>query len=101
MSEATNKTLKKAYKPFDVVSDENGNVGLIQEVFVNECQDSFDAQISYAVKWLVGDATKHAWYAHCELKLHCNLFVVIAECACHPMSNNSKHVQKLFNKMDR
>lgn len=99
MSEVTNKTLQWAYKPFDIVTDEKGNVGFIQEVSVNSCQDTPNSQISYAVSWLVGDNYKHAWFDHDELTKHCNLFVKIAEASCHPSGSNSYSVQSLFNNI--
>lgn len=100
MSEVTKETLKKAYKPFDLVSDKNGNVGIIQEVDVNDCQEEPEHQISYAVEWLIGRGDKHAWYSTDELTSHCNLFVRIAECACHPMGSSSTSVKSLFNNME-
>jgi hypothetical protein len=100
MSEITKQTLTKALKPFDIVSDEKGNVGIVQEVGVNPCQDGFDSQISYAVEWITGTGSKHAWYDHGELKFHCNIFVKIAEMACHPMGNNAYFVKHLFNNTE-
>ena len=55
MYEIKQETLNNAYKPFDVVTNKNGDVGFIQEVSVNDCQDEPSRQISYAVNWLVGD----------------------------------------------
>lgn len=97
MSKATKETLKKAYKPFDVVTDGCGSVGFIGEVSVNECQENFDGQISYSVVWLVGKQTKRSWFSHAELKVECNLFVKIAENMCHPFGDNARMVSKLFN----
>lgn len=94
-------TIKKAYKPFDIVSDNDGNIGFIQEVSVNKCQPNPIDQISYAVKWLAGDNIKHAWFDHKELKKHCNLFVKIAECACHPMGDNKEYVNRLLGGIDK
>lgn len=101
MYKVTKETLNKAYKPFDVVSDTKGNVGIIQEVSVNDSQVGFDDQISYAIKWLVSNESKHAWFDHDELQLHCNMLIVIAECACHPFGRNEGRVQALFNEMSR
>lgn len=95
------KTLNNAYKPFDVVTNRKGDVGFIQEVSVNDCQPDPKHQIRYAVKWLVGHEYKHAWFVHKELTMHCNLFVKIAESACHPMGRNESKVQSLFNAMNR
>ncbi len=101
MYEIKQETLNNAYKPFDVVTNKNGDVGFIQEVSVNDCQDEPSRQISYAVNWLVGDEYKHACFDHEELTLHCNIFVKIAEIACHPFGDNSSKVQSLFNAMNR
>ena len=101
MYEIKQETLINAYKPFDIVTNKNGDVGFIQEVSVNDCQDEAKHQISYAVNWLVGDEYKHAWFSHDELTMHCNLFVKIAESACHPMGRNESKVQILFNAMNR
>jgi len=101
MSEVTEETLEWAHKPFDIVTDEKGNTGFIQEVNVSSCQDSQEAQISYAVNWMVGGNNKHAWFNHSELTVHGNILIKIAECACHPMGNNGSSVQKLFNAMNR
>jgi len=99
MWEIEYETIRDSFKPFDVVTDINGNVGFIQEVSVNDSQPEPKDQISYAVRWLVGifiNQNKHAWFVRGELKKHCNLLVVIAECACHPMGHNSKHVNRLM-----
>ncbi len=97
MYEISEKTLICAYKPFDVVTDEKGNVGFIQEVNVNDCQPE-GYQISYAVDWLVGVGSKNAWYDHCDLIKHCNLFVKIAECSCHPFGSSKRKVKMLMEK---
>lgn len=101
MYEVKKSTLEWAYKPFDIVTNEEGDVGFIQEVSVNSCQDEPEHQISYAVKWIVGHETKHAWFNHDELTYHCNIFIKIAESACHPMGRNEYSVQSLFNAMNR
>lgn len=95
MSEISDKTLKEAYKPYDIVSDKDGNVGFIYETNMNDCQPEGD-QISYAVEWLFGKGEKSAWYYHSELTRHCNLFVKIAECSCHPFGNNKRKVERLM-----
>lgn len=96
----TIETIKWAYKPFDVVTNSNGDVGFIQEVSVNDDQDEKVHQISYAVRWLVGDEYKSAWFSHGELTAHCNLFVAIAECSCHPSGGSSSSVRLLMNNME-
>jgi hypothetical protein len=98
MYEVLDKTLKKAFKPYDVVTNSNGDVGFIQEVSVNDCQPE-PYQISYAVNWLVGKA-KHAWFDHNELTKHSNLFVKIAESSCHPSGRNENHVKRLFENFN-
>jgi len=99
MSKVTTETLSWAYKPFDVVTDKKGNVGFIEEVNVNECQDEPKEQISYAVNWLTGKETKNAWFDHSELESHCNLLIKIAERTCHPMGNNSNYVKRLIRTL--
>lgn len=101
MSEVKTSTLEWAYKPFDIVTNNEGDVGFIQEVGVNCCQDEPEHQISYAVVWIVGHEAKHAWFDHSELTYHCNMFIKIAESACHPMGRNEYSVQALFNAMNR
>jgi hypothetical protein len=94
------ETLQKAYKPYDVVTDIDDNVGLIQEVNINTCQSGFDSQIEYSVCWLIRKTNpKCAWFDHEELTSHCNLFFKIAENSCHPMGNNSDWVKKLFKNI--
>lgn len=100
MNEVTKETLEWAYKPYDVVTDKNGCVGIVKEVSVNGCQPNPKHQISYAVTWIVGDNWKGAWFDHDELTLHCNLFVKIAQMSCGP-SGSQYRVQSLFNNMDR
>lgn len=96
MNEVTQETLIKAFKPYDIITDKNGNVGIITEVNVNECQEGFDNQISYSVEWLVGIGDKNAWYIHEELKSHCNMLIKIAEFSCHPFGCNKSKVKSLF-----
>lgn len=99
MTKVTDESFKKAYKPFDIVSDKGGNVGLIKEVNVNSCQDTFEHQISYAITWLTGTNRQSAWFHHYELQRHCNLFLKIAECAASGHGGNYRHVEKLFKHM--
>lgn len=96
MYEILEETLKNAYKPYDVVSDSKGNVGFISEVSVNSGQSKPEYQISYCVNWMVGDNRKYAWFNHCELTKHCNIFVKIAEQSCHPFGSNASKVKNLF-----
>ena len=83
---------KKAYKPYDVVTDKDGNVGFIQEVNVKlTCA-------TYSVKWIVKNQTITAWWEHEELTKHCNIFEKIAENSCHPFGNGKDQIQKLFEE---
>ena len=95
MEEVTEKTLKEAYKPFDLITDKDRNVGIITEVNVNRCQPE-PYQISYSVEWLIG-SSKTAWWEHKDLKKHCNIFVKIAECTCYPFGQNQGDVKKLMS----
>jgi hypothetical protein len=97
MSSISKETLEWSYKPFDVVTNEGGDVGFIQEVSLNEGQHYPEHQVQYAVQWMVGEETKHAWFDHKDLTMHCNLFIEIAKSACHPSGSNSRSVQRLFN----
>jgi hypothetical protein len=96
MYEISETTLKMAYKPYDIVTDKNGNVGFIQETGINDFQPE-PHQISYSVKWIVGEGEKTAWYSHSELKKHCNLFVKIAQCSCNSFGNNNSKVESLMS----
>lgn len=89
------ETLAKCYRPYDVVSDKDGNVGFIQEVNLNECQVGFNDQVSYAVCWLVGNNTKHAWFSHADLDRHSNIFDKIARASCHPFGSGHRSMDLL------
>lgn len=93
----TTEAIKKAYKPFDIVSCKGGSVGFVQEVNINASQDDIRWQLSYSVHWLVGKETKGAWWEHDELKPHCNLFVEVSKAMCHPFGTNKAFVDKLFS----
>lgn len=99
MYEVKSKTLEWAHKPFDVVTDKGGSVGFIEEVSVNICQSSPESQIKYSVSWMTGKTTKHAWFDHDELTVHCNIFVKLAENMCNGHGNNSKFVRTLLGSM--
>lgn len=92
----TDKAFEEAYKPYDVVTDKEGNVGFIQEVNINSCQESLRMQLSYAVNWLVGDNDKHAWFDHNELTSHTNLLLKIAESSCGSHTRSEIHCKKLL-----
>ena len=80
----------KNFKPFDIVSTKNGDVGFIIEVSITQ-------EIAmYSIKWIVGKENKVAWWENKELDCHGNLFVAIAEVTCHPLGHNSKNVKKLL-----
>ena len=98
MYKVEKETLKKAYKPFDVVSDKNGSVGYIRETNVNNCQESFDWQLSYAVTWLVGPTTKSAWFHHNDLTVHSNLMFSFMKDMTNNFSNSARYVEHLFNQ---
>lgn len=87
--------LQKAYRPYDIVDDMRGSVGFIQEVDLNDSQDNPRHQLSYAVCWLAGKNTKHAWFEHEELRFHCNLFEMIAKASSHPFGNGERSVDIL------
>lgn len=91
------ETYKWAYKPLDIVSDKDGNVGMIREVNVNYCQEDPNWQISYAISWLTGNLNKVAWFHHDDLKQHCNIMIKLAECAAGHQSES--HVKTLFKHL--
>ena len=96
MYEISEETLKQAYKPYDIVTDKNGNVGFIKETNMNNCQPE-PHQVSYSIEWMVGCGEKSAWYNQSELTKHCNIFVKIAKCSCHPFGTNGHKVEKLMS----
>jgi len=96
MCEKMSDTLKRAYKPFDIVTDIDNNVGYINEVSINENQDRFETQVSYSVVWIIGKGDKCAWYYHEELRSHTNMLAEIARAACQTHGQNAKWVDKLM-----
>ena len=95
--------LKKAYKPFDIVRFPDGELGFINEVSVNTCQESPEHQISYSVSFITENKSGHknAWYHYQTeaFEILGNMFVLIGEAACHNMGNNKRWVEKvLINK---
>lgn len=93
-AKVTQKQLAAAHKPFDIVTDIEGNVGMITETNINECQSP--AMIGYSVEWLIGDQTKVAWWGHEDLKVHRNIMIVIAEEMTSPHGSSRRHVAKLL-----
>ena len=94
MYEITEETLKSAYKPYDVVTDDNCNVGFIVEVSINNGQPE-PYQVSYSVEWMIGNE-KTAWWNHKDLERHCNIFVKIARASCHPSGQGRWSVDRLM-----
>lgn len=91
------ETLNNAYKPYDIVTNNKGAVGFIQEVSLNRGQDEPKHQVNYSVRWLIGK-DKHAWFYHEELTKHCNLFVEIAKASRHPFSGSDADVEEIMSK---
>jgi len=83
MYEIPEEKLRNAYKPYDIVTDSDGNVGFISKVSMNTGQPPESEQISYAVGWLTGNVNKVAWFYRSQLTKHCNMFVKIAMESCH------------------
>jgi len=94
MTELTQEMLKESYKPFDVVTDKEGNVGLITEVSIVQNIPT------YVVEWLVGRGNRQAWYESEDLIVHCNMFVKIAQSTCHPAGGSERYVPALFNNFN-
>lgn len=64
----TKSALNKAYKPFDVVTDNYGNVGSILQIRI---MSSTYNKLSYSIIWLVIVKPAHThdfWYEHGDLK---------------------------------
>jgi len=89
------KFISRAYKPFDVVTNQDGRVGFIVEVNVSSTQTTENEMISYSVTWLTGGG-RSSWYTRDELTVHCNLFAKIAEAACHNMGDNHMYAEKIL-----
>lgn len=90
------RTLKKCFKPFDVVTDSKKRVGFIQEVSISDCQEGFDDQVEYCVHFIVPNDGTEAWLTHKELKKHCNIFVEIAKIAAEGFGGNEEYVEKIM-----
>ncbi len=89
--------IKQILKPFDIVTDEKGNVGIVQEVsIIDNFPHTYPIRESYAVNWIVGSGVKFAWYDRNELTKVCNLFVKIAEMSCHPHGQNKEYVKQII-----
>lgn len=97
MSKATRETLNKVHKPFDFVESKKGSFGYVQEVNINECQEGFDNQVSYAINWVKNVDNEHnAWWNHNDLKVIGNMFKEISKCAVHPFGNNEEWIDKIM-----
>lgn len=91
--------IEKAHKPFDCVILEDGSVGFIKEVSINDCQESFDRCVSYSIHWIENRGyNKTAWFSHKELEgnIYNNFMFEVAKCMVHPFGNNEKYVDRLF-----
>lgn len=82
----------KPYRPFDIVTDNEGNVGMIIETSNNHNDGP-----KYSIEWLVGKGDYNAWWKHSDLTLHSNVMIIIAKEMAHPMGNNGENVEELFN----
>lgn len=92
--DVSEETLKNCYKPYSVVTDKYGNVGIITYTDINTCQP-YPHQVSYSVVWLVGKGDRNAWYRHSELCYHTNLFLAIAEIS-KPAFMNKNFISKIL-----
>lgn len=92
----TTQAIQIAHKPFDIISNSKGDVGIISEVYINKCQPNILHQINYSVIWLTGNEDKVAWYEHTEVIKHCNLMVKIAKEMYNPFSSNPESINDLF-----
>lgn len=97
MNKIKKETFDSFYKPFDVVELKDGSVAYISEVSVSPHQSDPKHQVSYAISFLIQKGyNKVAWYDHDELKVHCNLFVKIAEGSACSMGSSEEWVKKLM-----
>ncbi len=80
----------KHFKPFDIVSDEDGNVAFVKEIDVTQ------GLYQYSLTWITGGRTKVAWFDCKELTLHCNLFERIAESSCSQSSTERMVSERLW-----
>lgn len=93
----TKETLGKVHKPFDFVESKKGSIGYIQEVNINECQKTFDDQVSYYVNWIKStEKERNAWWKHEELTVIGNMFKEIAKCAVSKFGNNEHLIDKIM-----
>lgn len=71
------KAISVCYKPFDIVKDKNGNLGMILDSSINNGQDILKHQISYSVDWF--DCNNHrSWWDHQDLTYVNNIFLMMA-----------------------
>ena len=103
MYKVSDQALKKAHKPFDIVQFPDGELAYINEVNVNNCQESPEHQISYSINFITENPNGHknAWYCYETLafKVIGNMLVLMAEAACHNALYSGDWVEKvLINK---
>lgn len=93
------ESIKKCYRPFDIVNY-NGNIGFINEVNINSCQPDGHWQRSYSIKWLYQkDQNLHvAWFHDDEITVIGNLMTMIAECMCDSFGGNKSYVERVLFK---
>lgn len=96
MDKVSDNVVKAAYKPYDVVSDARGNIGLIQDVSFCKSLPA-GSRVAYSVHWVVGQGDRHAWYSEGELKKHTNLFIEMSKMACDKRCGTEKDVDRIFN----
>ena len=104
MYEIHENVYKKCFTPFDVITDNEGNVGYISEININTSQDEERWQLSYAVTWLVqvsDHPAKNAWWEHEELKKHSNIMESMAGDMAHPFGTGRKSLGLLKDYLQK
>lgn len=100
MGHDVSEAVARARMPFDVVRHENGSVGFITEVNINDCQPELKHQLSYGIYWFAGSDLHFAWWDHDDpnLTFHENLFEALASLMAHPFGAGVESFHKLLRR---
>ena len=79
MEKISENIINERYKLYDIVSDENKNIGFIKASDIAYLPN--DTQVVYSIEWLVINGDKSDRYYHNELTKHCNIFTKITACS--------------------
>lgn len=94
------KNERPPFVPYDIVRIKGTqNLAIVREVHLNLCQESDNAQWSFAI-YNLSEEKKCAWWDMSELELVDNVFDIISVSSVHAFSNgNFDH--KFTNKIRR